>query len=94
MQQLPPDRDGYRLLLKQLAALSPPLFVMGGFAEDALLHHRITRQHGDLDVLIVRSQLNQRLQQLKPLGFAEFEVYVPIAGCVRDDSQLWGDAGQ
>ncbi len=57
-----------------MAALSPPLFVMGGFAEDALLYHRITRQHGDLDVLIVRSQLNQRLQQLKSLGLAEFEV--------------------
>ena len=76
MQQLPPDQDRYLVLLKHMATLSPPLFVMGGFAEDALLYHRITRQHGDLDVLIVRSQLNQCLQQLKPLGFAEFEGYL------------------
>jgi hypothetical protein len=59
-----------------MATLSPPLFIMGGFAEDALLYHRITRQHNDLDVLVVRSQLNQCLEQLKPLGFTEFEVYL------------------
>jgi hypothetical protein len=68
------DQGQYLLLLKQIAALFPPLFIMGGFAEDALLYHRITRQHNDLDVLIVRSQLNQCLQQLKSLGLAEFEV--------------------
>ena len=70
---MPPSQDTYLALLEHMATLTPPLFVMGGFAEDALLHHRITRQHADLDVLIVRSQLNQCLQQLKPLGFAEFD---------------------
>jgi hypothetical protein len=27
----------YRVLLQRLATVSPPLFVMGGFAEEALL---------------------------------------------------------
>jgi hypothetical protein len=71
MQQSSPEQDGYRVLLKHLATLSPPLFVMGGFAEDALLFHRITGQHGDLDVLVIRPQLNQHLQQLAALGLAE-----------------------
>ncbi len=71
MQQSSPDQDGYRALLKCLATLSPPLFVMGGFAEDALLFHRITGQHADLDVLVVHNQLNQHLQQLTALSLAE-----------------------
>jgi len=44
---------------------------MGGFAEDALLFHRITGQHADLDVLVIRPQLNQQLQQLTALGLAK-----------------------
>jgi hypothetical protein len=71
MQPSSPDQDGYRVLLKLLTTLSPPLFVMGGFAEDALLFHRITGQHGDLDGLVIRPQLNQHLQQLTALGLAE-----------------------
>ena len=63
--------SAYRVLLKRLATLSPPLFVMGGFAEDALLFHRITGQHADLDVLVIRHQLDQHLQQLALLGLAE-----------------------
>jgi len=71
MQQSSPNQDEYRALLHRLATLSPPLFIMGGFAEDALLFHRITGQHGDLDVLVIRPQLTQHLQQLTALGLAE-----------------------
>jgi hypothetical protein len=54
--------------IRDLAAVTPPLFVMGGFAEDALLFHRIMGQHADLDVLVIRHQLNPCLQQLEALG--------------------------
>ena len=66
-----PDQKGYQALLERLAALSPPLFIMGGFAEDALLFHRITGQHADLDVLVIRHQLHQYLQQIAALGLVE-----------------------
>ncbi len=71
MQQSSPNQDEYRVLLKCLATLSPPLFVMGGFAEDALLFHRITEQHADLDVLVMHQQLHWQLQQLTALGLTE-----------------------
>ncbi len=71
MQQSSPNQDEYRALLKCLATLSPPLFIMGGFAEDALLFHRITGQHADLDVLATRPQLHRQLPQLIVLGLAE-----------------------
>jgi hypothetical protein len=71
MQQSSSDQDGYRVLLQRLATLAPPLFIMGGFAEDALLFHRITGQHADLDVLVIRPQLNRHLQQLTAFGLAE-----------------------
>ena len=76
MQPSPPNQDKYLPLLERIANLLPPVFIMGGFAEDALLNHRITRQHGDIDVLTLRNQLNQCLEQFKSLGFPEFEVYI------------------
>ncbi len=54
--------------IRDLSAVTPPLFVMGGFAEDALLFHRIMGQHADLDVLVIRHQLKPCLQQLEALG--------------------------
>src|SRR5262249_20716531 len=66
-----PEQGGYRGLLQRLATLSPSLFIMGGFAEDALLFHRVTGQHGDLDILVVRHLLPQQAQQLTALGLAE-----------------------
>jgi hypothetical protein len=76
MQQSLPNQDKYLQLLERIANLLPPVFIMGGFAEDALLNHRITRQHGDIDVLTMRNQLNQCLEQFKSLGFPAFEVYL------------------
>jgi hypothetical protein len=61
-------QDGARALVSQLAAIAPPLFVMGGFAEDALLYHRVVGPHADLDVLVLRPQLSRCLQQLRARG--------------------------
>jgi len=54
--------------------LTPPLFVMGGFAEDALLHHCLTRQRKDLDLLVEREGLHLCIRQLESLGVASLEV--------------------
>jgi hypothetical protein len=76
MQQLPPNQIKYLQLLEQIATLLPPIFIMGGFAEEALLHKRLTRPHNDVDILVVRSELDQCLEHLKSLGFTKFEVYL------------------
>src|SRR5262245_2107113 len=70
MQPSSPDQEEYRVLLQRLATVSPPLFIMGRFAEEALLLHRITEPHADLDVLVMPQQLNPQLQQLTALGWA------------------------
>jgi hypothetical protein len=65
----------YLALLRDLSALHPPLFVFGSVAEATLLDGKLAASHGDLDVLISRSELEPRLQQLGDLGFAPFTVY-------------------
>jgi hypothetical protein len=57
-------------LLEQFQSFRPPLFLMGGIAEDALLAGRFTRMHGDVDLLVERSHLEAVLRQLRPLGYA------------------------
>jgi hypothetical protein len=46
---------------------------MGGFAEDALLDHEITRDRSDLDLLVEVGSWNVLLAQLQGLGIARFE---------------------
>jgi hypothetical protein len=58
-----------------MAELDPPLFVFGGIAEDALLDHQLSRPHSDIDVMVLRDELSQRLVQCETLGFKGFEVY-------------------
>lgn len=50
-------------LLQRITNLIPPLFAMGGFAEDALLHRALTRPRADLDLLVERAGIDvcQRL---------------------------------
>jgi hypothetical protein len=82
-------------LLGQLAALEPPLFVFGSVAEEALLDGELSQSHGDVDVLIPRTELEWRLRQLAVLGFDAFTVYyeprpgLPLVyGCTRGDLAL------
>ena len=51
--------------LRQGAALDPPPFIMGGYAEEALLAGTVTRPHEDVDWLLPRSQLELRLAQAR-----------------------------
>jgi hypothetical protein len=74
-------RAGYLEVIEAMAGLSPPLFVFGGIAEDALLDHEFSRPHSDIDVMVLRGELGRRLRQCEALGFDHFEAYYePIPG--------------
>jgi hypothetical protein len=60
-------------LIAKLAALQPTLTFMGGYAEDALLAGRVTREHEDIDVVLPRTELELRFAQLAELGFGSWE---------------------
>jgi hypothetical protein len=68
-------------MLARVAALDPPPFFMGGFAEDALLAGTVTRRHEDFDWLLPRSELDLRRGQAESLGFDGIELRVasPLA---------------
>jgi hypothetical protein len=68
MQTAPGNPSLYRAFLERLATLTPPLFLMGGFAEDVLLQD-IQGEHADLDVLVVRLDLHRVLGPLSALGW-------------------------
>ena len=61
-------------LVMRIAGLTPPAFIMGGFAEDALLGESLDRPHKDLDVLVRRDQVNTLLAQLKSVGVGQWQV--------------------
>ena len=65
----------YLGLLRELAAIEPPLFVFGSVAEAVLLDGALSATHGDVDVAIPRTELELRLGQLAVLGFDAFTVY-------------------
>ena len=62
-------------LIANLAALEPTLAFMGGYAEDALLAGRVTREHEDVDVIFPRSEQRLRIAQLAELGFGNWETW-------------------
>jgi hypothetical protein len=73
--------EGYESLVRSVMGLDPPLFIFGGFAEDVLLNGRVARPHSDLDVLMYREEIDQRLEQFATLGFTAWEVwYMPRPG--------------
>ena len=65
----------YLGLLRELAAIEPPLFVFGSVAEAVLLDGELSETHGDVEVAIPRTELGLRLRQLAMLGFDVFDVY-------------------
>lgn len=82
-------------LIRRLMALDPPVFLFGGFAEDALLHGTMSRPHDDVDVFVWLDDLPMRVEQVLALGFDDLEVRFesspgrPLAvGAVRDGLDL------
>jgi hypothetical protein len=65
----------YLGLLRELAAIEPPLFVFGSVAEAVLLDGEVSETHGDIDLAIPRSELELRRGRLALVGFDAFEVY-------------------
>jgi hypothetical protein len=55
--------------------MTPQPFIMGGFAEDAVLYHRSTRPHEDIDWFITRDQLEAYDKVAKQLGFPKMGIY-------------------
>ena len=72
------DQAGYLALIERLTSVQPPVFVFGGFAEDALLAGRTTRPHGDVDVLVGRADLVEHLRRFGDWGFPAFEIYFEV----------------
>jgi hypothetical protein len=62
-------------MIARIAALDPPVCFMGGYAEDALLAGTVTRPHGDVDLLLLRRDLDLRLEQLSQLRFESLETW-------------------
>jgi hypothetical protein len=61
-------------LLSRMARLFPPVRIMGGYAEDALIAGTVTRPHLDVDWLFPRRETDLRLEQARTLGFDHFDV--------------------
>ena len=64
-------------LLDRLAAVTPTVWVGGGWGVDALVG-RQTRPHGDLDVAVEAPDLDAVLAVLHGLGFAVAEDWRPV----------------
>jgi hypothetical protein len=62
-------------LLRRMSALDPPVWIMGGYAEDALVAGTVTRPHDDVDWVYPRSEHDLRLAQARALGFVSLEVW-------------------
>ena len=62
-------------LIATLAALEPPPWFMGGYAEEALLAGAVTREHEDVDLIFPRTEEQLRLAQLAELGFGDWETW-------------------
>jgi hypothetical protein len=73
-----PADAGHLALIGRLAAVRPPAFVFGGYAEDALLAGRTTRPHGDVDVLVGRTDLAAHLRRFDDWGFSSFEIVFEV----------------
>jgi hypothetical protein len=66
-------------LVRKIAGLTPPAFIMGGCAEDALLGEGVDRPHKDLDLLARREQLAHLLAQLATIGVGAWQVVLADA---------------
>ena len=73
--------DSYLELIGRLATFDPPVHVIGGFAEDAVLHGAVTRPHDDVDVMVDRLMLDRFLAAAAELGFDRFAtLFEPVEG--------------
>lgn len=82
-------------LLEAVMAWEPKAYIFGGFAEDALLYGRESRPHEDIDLFVLREDLDLRVEQARQLGFEEWHIRIQavaqrplVIGSVRDGLNL------
>ncbi len=69
---------GWLPIVAELCALDPPVWVFGGIAEEALLNGTVTREHGDIDLLVSRSALPRHLRGFEAIGYPSPQVYFEV----------------
>lgn len=81
--------------LADLMRLEPPRFLLGGWAEDAVLHGKPSRVHRDIDLMVPLDELPSLIEQVEALGFRDphlkFQIQKgkPIVVAVfRDDVEV------
>ena len=73
--------DALPTIVRGADAFEPPVYLFGGFAEDALLHGAVVRPHEDVDVLVSRDALERQLENARAIGFEFDEIrFQPIEG--------------
>jgi hypothetical protein len=71
----------YFELIQRVSRLHPPWYVFGGVAEDAVLDASLRSPHADLDVLVSRNELSERMVQAESVGFGSLSTYYePLPG--------------
>ena len=83
--------EAEKKILEQFARLNPPVFIMGGFAEEALLGDNLDRPHKDLDLLARRDELAALSARVAALGLAPWQVV--LAGADGQPLLLHGQPG-
>ena len=78
-------------VLKKMAGLTPPVFIMGGVAEDLLLGDELDRPHKDLDLLARRGELEELTAQLEGMRLGPLQVV--LADAAGGPLMLRGHAG-
>jgi hypothetical protein len=94
------DYQGYkrqRQILELASKERQQPYLTGGFAEDAVLYHKPTRQHFDIDWFMLRDDLDHYKVLAERLGFKTINTYGKGASgepfymsCTADES-LWID---
>ena len=94
------DYRGYkeqRQILELSSKAKQQPYLTGGFADDAVLYHKPSRQHSDIDWFMLRDDLEQYEMLAEGLGFKTINTYGRGASgqpfymsCTADES-LWID---
>ena len=69
---------GWLPTVAELCELDPPVFVFGGIAEEALLEGTVSREHGDIDVLVDRKALRAHIEAFEAIGYPAPQVYFEV----------------
>lgn len=69
-------KNDYRDLLQKISQEKPTIYIFGGFAEEALLFGKTTRKHEDVDIVVLRKDLESYIKRFQNFGFKDYEIYL------------------